>query len=265
MKRRIAIIGCGYLGNIVAAAVKNGLLPEYELAGAMSRHKEDAEKLLSGTDGTAAETLGELLSGHPDYVIETASVAVVRECCIPVLKSGVSLIPLSVGAFAEEAFYEEVRKTAEEYHSRVYIPHGAVGGFDVLQTVSLMAEASGGEIAAGIETHKGPASLRNTPVYRSEMESSREAEAFAGTAADAIRLLPAKVNVAVASALASAGPARTKARIVSVSGFTGDDHRITAETEGVRAVLDVYSAESAIAGWSIVSLLRSLVSPVVFF
>ena len=32
MKTKFGIVGCGFLGNIVADAWKNGLLPDYELA-----------------------------------------------------------------------------------------------------------------------------------------------------------------------------------------------------------------------------------------
>ena len=51
----------------------------------------------------------------------------------------------------------------------------------------------------------------------------------------------------------------------SVPGWVGDDHRITAEIEGVKAVVDICSSTSAIAGWSAVALLRNLASPVCFY
>lgn len=35
--KTIAIAGCGKLGNIVADAILNGILPEYELTGVYSR------------------------------------------------------------------------------------------------------------------------------------------------------------------------------------------------------------------------------------
>jgi aspartate dehydrogenase len=34
--------------------------------------------------------------------------------------------------------------------------------------------------------------------------------------------------------------------------------------EEVHAIVDIYSRTSAIAGWSVVALLRNLVSPIVF-
>lgn len=52
--------------------------------------------------------------------------------------------------------------------------------------------------------------------------------------------------------------------IFSVPGMIGDDHKITAEIDGVKAVVDIYSSTSAIAGWSVVAVLKNLVSPIVF-
>lgn len=45
MKKKIAIVGCGKLGNVVAGALQDGYLPEYQLIGAYSRSFEKAEAL----------------------------------------------------------------------------------------------------------------------------------------------------------------------------------------------------------------------------
>ena len=42
---RLVIVGCGRLGTIVADAVAQGLLPEYELVGLYSRTTKRAEAL----------------------------------------------------------------------------------------------------------------------------------------------------------------------------------------------------------------------------
>lgn len=95
------------------------------------------------------------------------------------------------------------------------------------------------------------------------MTDTESSNVFKGNAKEAIALLPTKVNVAVASSLAATGPENTSVSIHSVPGMVGDDHKITAEIEGVKAVVDIYSSTSAIAGWSVVALLRNLVSPIV--
>ena len=240
-KLRLGIIGCGFLGNIIAKAWKDGLLPEYELVGVVSRSKESAERTARMAGCAACAGVKELLALRPDYVAEAASVQTVRDHAEEILEAGASFVVLSIGAFADRDFYERVRGTA-------------------LRTVFLMGQGS-----SGIATRKGPASLKGTPVFEeSLMTDTEEKEVFSGCAKEAIGLFPTKVNVAVAASLATAGPEHTDVSITSVPGFVGDDHRITAQTDGVTAVVDVYSSTSAIAGWSVVALLQNLVSPVMF-
>ena len=45
-KKKLAIVGCGKLGEIVANAYINGLLNEYKLVGVYSRTTESAESLV---------------------------------------------------------------------------------------------------------------------------------------------------------------------------------------------------------------------------
>lgn len=262
--KTFAIAGCGHLGRIVREAYIKGLLRDYRLIAAYSRKIEDAETLVSGTDAKAAASMDEVIALKPDYIIETASIALLKDFAAKALENGISIIPLSIGAFADSAFKDGALAAAGRSGARIFIPSGAVGGFDALQTIALMAEANGWDIKAGIHTHKGPDSLRNTPLYSEELQNA-EKTVFSGSTKGAIALLPTKVNVAVASALATIGPESAEARITSVPGFIGDDHRITAETEGLKAVADIYSANSDIAAWSVVALLRNMSSPMVFF
>ena len=134
----------------------------------------------------------------------------------------------------------------------------------MLRTIALMAESNKWDIKAGIHTHKGPDSLKNTPLYSEDLQNA-ERTVFSGSTKEAIALLPTKVNVAVASALATIGPESARAEITSVPGFIGDDHCITVETNGLKAVADIYSATSDIAAWSAVALMRNLSSTMMFF
>ena len=262
-QKKLALVGCGFLGGIVAEAYAKGLLEGYELVGAFSRTAEKTAALAARTGCKACASLDELLTLKPDYVVETASVEMVRQMALPVLSHGASLVLISIGALADEEFRARVESAARENGVKVHLASGAVGGFDVLRTITLMAQAQGLPETAGIVTHKGPQSLKNTPVYQEKlMTDTKETTVLSGTAAQAIAVLPTKVNVAVAASLAATGPDRACAEIVSVPGFTGDDHCITAEIDGVKAVVDIYSRTSAIAGWSVVALLRNLASPI---
>lgn len=259
-KLKLAIVGCGFLGHIIAEAWEKGLLPEYELVGCLSRNHDATTMLANKYACKACNSLGELLALTPDYVVEAASPDAVREIAEAVLSAGSNLVLLSIGALADINFLERVKSCARTHNRRIHLASGAIGGFDVLRTAALMSG-----IQASITTEKGPNSLRNTAVFSEDLLcATKKSEVFGGNARDAIALFPTKVNVAVATALASAGIDATRVSINSVPGFKGDDHRIEIQGDEVRAVIDIYSETSAIAGWSVVALLRNVVAPITF-
>ena len=264
--KKLAIVGCGKLGTILAHACRDGLLPDYTLVAVMGRTSARAQALAQECHCAACDTLPALLALQPDYVAEAASAETVRTIGEAVLAAGADLILLSIGALADEAFYTRLRDTAQAHGSHVRLASGAVGGFDVLRTITLMSRLPGATpLTAGIHGQKGPASLQNTPLFQpSLLQAEAAIDVFTGNAQEAIQVLPTKVNVAVATALATAGPGNTQVTITSVPGMTGDDHCITAETDGLRATIDIYSRNSEIAAWSVVSLLQNLASPIVF-
>lgn len=259
-KQKLGIMGNGYLSGIIVDAYLNGMLDEYELVGIMGRTPEKTAALAKRGQCRPCGAVRELLELKPDIVAEAASVQCVRDHAVTILSAGASLVVLSIGAFADGAFFGRVKEAAMEHHAKVHIASGAVGGFDVLRTISLMGQAQ-----AGIRTKKGPASLTGTPLYEEHlMTDTEETRVFTGNAKEAIALLPTKVNVAVAASLATVGPENTSVNIFSVPEMAGDDHMITSEIDGVKATVDIYSRTSAIAGWSVVAALKNLVSPIMF-
>lgn len=261
--KKLVIFGCGYLAEIVVDAVISGLLSDYELVGVYSRTTSKMEHIVakmqrSGKTCTACTTLDELLALKPDYLVETASPAAMKELALPTLKNGTSIVTLSIGALADTSFYNEVIKTAKENNTRVYIASGATGGFDVLRTAALMGNAS-----ARFFNEKGQAALRRSPVYDPILEKEKRI-VFSGTAREAIGVFPTGLNVSVAASLASVGPEKMEVTMQSTPGFIGDTQRVEIKNDQVHAIVDVYSATSEIAGWSVVSTLLNITSPIVF-
>jgi len=261
--KKLAIVGCGYLADVVIDALINGLLPEYELVGVHSRTVAKMTYIVDkmqryGKTCIASSSLEDLLALKPDYLVETASPAAMRELALPTLKNGTSIVSISIGAFADTDFYHEVMDTAKANGTRVYIASGATGGFDVLRTAALMGRAS-----ARFYNEKGQRALRRSVVYDSTLETEKRV-VFSGTAREAIALFPTGLNVAVAASLASVGPEKMQVTMQSTPGFIGDTQRVEIKNDQMHAVVDVYSATSEIAGWSVVSTLRNIVSPIVF-
>lgn len=260
IKLKLALIGCGYLNEIVAEAIEQGHLPEYELVGVLGKTPERLEAFAERFHCKACTDIMELMALEPDFTAEAASVQSIRDYAEDVLTGGSNLVVLSIGAFADAEFYERVKQTARESHRRVYIASGAVGGFDVLRTAALMSP-----ITASISSQKAPGSLVHSPLYKEGLLDITEREqVFGGTTKEAIAILPTHVNVAVATALASAGPEQTKMKIEAVPGFVGDEYKIEIEGEEVRTELNIYSKTSKIAAWSVVAVLQNAVSPIVF-
>lgn len=261
--KKLVIVGCGYLADIVADALIEGLLPEYELVGVYSRTITKAERLAfrmkqEGRECKACISLEELFSLKPDILVEAASTIAMRDLALPALKNGISIVTLSIGAFADTLFYEEVKKAATDNGSRVYIASGATGGFDVLRTVTIMGNAT-----VKFKNIKGVRALRNSPYYTPEMENSNK-EIFTGTAREAIDTFPTGLNVAVAASLATVGPENVHVTMESTPDYVGDIQRVEIQNNQVHAFINVYSATSQIAGWSVISTLQNIVSPIVF-
>lgn len=262
-KKKLGIVGCGKLSTIVADAVVQGILSEYEPVGAYSRTLASAEALVGrlaagGHSCTACSTIDELLALRPDILVEAASPAALRVVALPALSAGISIVTLSIGALADDAFYDDVKRVAAASGAHLYVVSGATGGFDVLQTVTLMGGAK-----ARFFNEKGPQALRGTEVFDDSLLTEQRV-VFEGTATEAIAKFPTKVNVTVAASRASVGPANMHVTMQSTPGFKGDTQRVEIEGPQVHAVIDVYSATAEIAGWSVVNTLLNISAPIVF-
>lgn len=263
--KTVGLLGFGKLNKIITKAFVDGFLNEYRLLGVYSR---DEQKTRQGLNKlwTSEEPLPKvftdyeaLITDKPDYIVEAASIPLFKKVAPLALKNGCSLIPLSIGALADENFRQKVEELARKHWVKVHLPSGAIGGLDVLHTVSLMD--AGANIT--FTTKKGPDSLKDSSVYSDALQEIQK-EVFAGSAKEAIKAFPTKVNVAIAASLAAGGPESTQVSINSLPDYIGDDHRIELESEEVKAVIDIYSKTSDIAAWSVIHTLRNLANPIQF-
>ncbi len=259
-KKRLSVLGSGGLANIITEAYLKGLLDEYDLICFCGRNREKTEALAAKANCRAVFSPEDMLALDPDITAELASVSAVKENALAILGKGVDLVPLSIGAFADKEFYGRVKICAAENDAHVYLPSGAIGGFDIMQTITLM-----GDCDVRFSMKKGAAAMKGTPVFSENLLTETATRTvFSGTAGQAIELLPTKVNIAIATALATTGIDNVKTRIDIVPGMEDDDITIEISGSEASAVLNFYSKPADIAGWSVVSLLRSLVSPVLF-
>ena len=266
--KRAALIGCGNLGAIIARGIAGGLAGDWTLIGVTDTVPERAEKLADETGAVYAADIPALLETRPDMVIEATAPAVLKTFARDLLLGGADLMPLSVGAFADDDFYASVRETAVVTGHRVHIVSGAIGGFDVMRSAMCM-----GDVKARIVNIKSPEALAGAPYLDAHpVSADREETVFSGSAREAIEAFPKNVNVAVALALATAGVDETEVVVRSVPGKKLNLHTVELSGAFGNATVSVESVptaenprSSAIAAYSVLARLASMTDPIAFY
>ena len=281
-RKSVAVLGCGALGSLVAEGVALDLQEKWKLAGVYARTAAKAQALAGRFGCEAFASTEAMLAARPDVVVEAAGGDAARQYGEAVLRSGASLILLSGGVLADEAFALRLREAAEQGGSVLHVASGAIGGFDLMRTLAFRERQlarrrqkalPGQELEARVDNFKAPASLNGAPFLEGrELPADRRVEVFAGSAAEAIAGFPKNVNVAVAAASASAGMARTDVTITSDPALVENTHRIHVQGFGVRAEMEFASLpdpenprSSTMTAWSVLALLDELTSPVRYF
>lgn len=262
--KRVAVIGCGALGGILARNFKQVLGAHYTLCGLLANHFEHAEALAAEVETTPCHDLTELLAQQPDLVVEIAGGPAVRQYGEQVLRSGCDLVVVSIGALADAGLKAALEAAARESGTMIYLVNGAIVGLDLMQTAALM-----GGTTAAIESSKAPRSLNGAPgLGGRKLSEDREETAFSGSVEQAIAGFPKNVNVAVAASLASGCPDITVS-VRSVPGLTENCHRITVENRTLSAELTVRARpdpenprSSTATAWSVLALLKNLAGPI---
>lgn len=266
-KKKVAIIGTGTIGTFIAKELNIHLANNYELVGIMKRTNEDIDEIAAKFNTTVVTDFSDLLQLAPDFIIEAASVEIVKEYGERILANGIHFIPLSVGALADNVFYESLQQKAQDNHAVLYIPSGAIGGFDLMRKMTLADPPQ-----VEINTYKSPASLSDAPFLKDQSLLMNEKEVvFDGSAKEAIEGFPQNINVAVATGLATIGPENVRTIIHSIPGLEANIHEITVKNKEGTASINFSSIPSdnprtsSITPWSVISLLKNIADPVRFF
>lgn len=263
---KVAVLGAGALATILVRAVEKTLPNAVRIVAIAARTPEHAEKLARECGAAWGTNVEALLAQKPDMIVEFAGGAALRENARKILEAGVDLIAASVGAFADQALLAELEAAAEKTGAKIYIPNGAVGGLDLLQTYAMMGDAR-----LEIENIKAPKSLEGAPGLGGRPLPGEEAVVFEGGVAEAIEGFPKNVNVAVAAKLA-AGVEDACVRVVSRPDAAESVHRIRVANQLMRAELTIASKpdpqnprSSISTAWSVAALLKQLTARVVYF
>jgi aspartate dehydrogenase len=223
--RRIGIIGYGAIGRraatLVAASGRAEVAGVLLRPGSEARPRDEAEGLV------VVDSLEDLLALGPTLVAECAGQAALAAEGARVLAAGVDLVAASVGALADPTCEAALRAAAAGPGAGALIlPAGAIGGLDALAAMRL----------AGLDrvTYAGRkplAAWRGTTAEAlvAAGAGGRPVVVFEGDARAAARAFPQNANVAATIALAGAGFAATRVRLLADPSVVRNVHEIEAE------------------------------------
>jgi len=202
--KRVAIIGCGAIGSTLAKAIDDGIV-KAKLVGIFDIVEEKARKLcevLKSNKPLIARNLDELLKLKPDIIVEAASQQAVKDYAVKILRNGINLMIMSVGALLDKSLFEEIIGVLSEGDVKIYIPSGAIAGLDAIRTLRIV-----GIERVVLRSRKPPRAIKNAPYLHEKninIENVKEPTLiFKGKAREAVKAFPANVNVAATLALAS--------------------------------------------------------------
>jgi aspartate dehydrogenase len=247
---KIGLLGCGNIGHIIA---EHGT--GFAISAVYDVVPERASEIASISGARAYGDFGSFISADTDIIVEAASVVAVWMHAQDILSRHKNLIIMSVGALADPVFLDQIRKTALEAGTKVYIPSGAIFGLDNLKVgrISKITRLL-------LRTTKSPASLG--------MAGEARRLIFSGKANECIKAFPKNVNVSVAMSLAAGQDTDVELWVdpavdrnvheLFVAGDFGEAHiRVTnVPSPGNKAT-------SYLAALSILSLLEKMDDPIV--
>jgi aspartate dehydrogenase len=225
-KLRVAILGCGVIGQYVLDFLADGKLPECEPVGVYLRSPQSkGREHLEQRNIPWTTDLEDLLEFRPDVVVEAATHEAVEVMGPVILSRGTDFIPLSLGAFVDGSLMEKMIRSAEAGGSKLHIPSGGIGALDALQAALL-----GGVEKVVMTSRKYSTTWKGIPaVEEMGLDLDNLAEPvllFEGPARDCVKQYPQSINIAAALSIAGLGFDRTIIRIFADPHVTFNTHEI---------------------------------------
>ncbi len=225
---KVALIGCGAIGTVMARAIDEGKAGKVKLGWVYDIKPEKSEGLVRKLRSTprVAKGVSEIYADRTtDLIVEAASQIAVEQYSLDTLRSGKDLMVMSVGAFSDDRLLKSVCEEAERNGHKIYIPSGAVFGIDGVKSAEL---ANIREVV--LTTRKPPAALLYSEYlakHRIKLKGlKRPRVIFNGPARKAVKAFPASVNVAATLSLAGIGFDRTRVRIVADPKIKRNIHEV---------------------------------------
>ncbi|TCP45799.1 aspartate dehydrogenase [Tamaricihabitans halophyticus] len=215
---KVAVLGCGAIGAVVAHALADGEVSGAELVGVVHADATDPPGLPVLDFGSAVD--------RADLVVECAGQAALAEFGSRVLAAGKDLLVVSAGALADDAIFG--RLTGYDA-GRVYLSTGAIGGLDLLAA----AARAGGLSSVRLTTTKLAGNLVQPWMDQEQIKLLRKTtepiELLRGPARKVTAAFPKSANVAASVALAVGDWDLVDAAVVADPDAELTSHVLTAE------------------------------------
>lgn len=214
----IGLIGCGNIGKFLLQRLNiDRMLPECRIDAVYHKRPEEFDRLSHDYGIRSYSDFSLFIQSGIDFVIEAANIRAVKEFAPTIIKSGKDMLIVSVGAFADETFFGQLRQLCQTYGTKIHLPSGAIGGLDAVKAAMALGELD----SVSITTRKPPNALGKETI-------ADELVLFEGTAAEAIRKFPQNINVSIILSLAGVGCDKTRVRIIADPNISRNSHCIEA-------------------------------------
>lgn len=217
---RVGFLGYGTIARRVQALISERAADQMRIVAALVK---DASKERPAGSPTIVSSLEALLAERPEVVVEAGGHDALRAYGAGVLRAGVDLIMVSVGAFATPGLEEEIAGAARLGGARARVPSGAIGALDAISSGAI-----GGLTRVTHTTRKPPRTLLPAEEAARLTEAT---EIFSGTAREGALKFPENINVAAAVSLAGLGLDRTEVRVLADPAVERNQHEVVAEGE----------------------------------
>jgi aspartate dehydrogenase len=218
---KIGIIGEGAIGSYV----RDKLLERGHEIGAVLLRAERLSERSTKSGKTRYVASVHDLPDDIEHMIDCAGHSALASHGPEILRRGIDLTTVSIGALADQDVFQELEDAAVAGKAKLHLASGAIGALDCLR-------------AAGIGTLKSVTYVGRKPPagWKGSLAESRldldhldGAQAhFDGMARDAAIEYPKNANVAAAVALAGPGFDNTRVRLIADPGISENIHEIQA-------------------------------------
>ncbi len=262
---KIGIIGQGAIGRYV----RDRLVERGHEIGAILVRPERLQERTADSDGTHYVSSVDDLPADIDHVIDCAGHEALAKFGRDILRRGIDLTTVSIGALADSDVYYDLEIAAAEGYSRLILASGAIGALDCLRSarVGQLQEVT-------YVGRKPPQGWKGSPAEEKlDLDNLPPGEHvhFDGTARDAAMQYPKNANVAAAVALAGLGFDDTRVLLIADPEASENIHQVRASGDFGRLSFEIQGRtlpdnprSSALAAMSVVARIEQETDGIVF-